>query len=139
MTIKLDQVIEAIECADDIFSSFWDAQTGETVYLADPVLNGEMDEDLAAEIENNPERFLRFPAKYEIHEYRIMEDFIEQLSSGKVQNELAHAIRGKGAFRRFKDTICYHGLEQRWYDCQANAYRELAIHWCEDEGLEYTE
>ena len=106
MKIKLDQVIEAIECADDIFTSFWDTQTSETIYLADPVLNGEMDEDLAAEIENDPERFLRFPTKYEIHEYRIMEDFIEQLSSGKVQNKLAHAIRGKGAFRRFKDSIC---------------------------------
>lgn len=139
MKIKLDQVIGAIECADDIFTSFWDTQTGETVYLADPVLNGEMDEDLAAEIENDPERFLRFPTKYEIHEYRIMEDFIEQLSSGKVQNELAHAIRGKGAFRRFKDSIFYHGLDQRWYTFQANAYRELAIHWCEDESLAYTE
>lgn len=139
MKIKLDQVIEAIECVDDIFTSFQDTQTDDTVYLADPVLNGEMDEDLATEIENDPERFLRFPTKYEIHEYRIMEDFIEQLSSGKVQNELAHAIRGKGAFRRFKDSICYHGLDQRWYTFQANAYRELAIHWCEDESLAYTE
>lgn len=69
MKIKLDQVIEAIECVDDIFTSFWDTQTGETVYLADPVLNGEMDEDLATEIENDPERFLRFPTKYEIHEF----------------------------------------------------------------------
>ena len=68
MTIKLDQVIEAIECVDDIFTSFWDTQTGETFYLADSVLNGEMDEDLATEIENDPERFLRFPTKYEIHE-----------------------------------------------------------------------
>lgn len=28
-----------------------------------------MDEDLATEIENDPERFLRFPTKYEIHEF----------------------------------------------------------------------
>ena len=85
MTIKLEQVIEAIEMSDDFFTSFWDTKTGETVYLADPLLNGETDEVLAAEIENDPKRFLRFPTKYEIHEYRIMEDFIEQLSPGKVQ------------------------------------------------------
>ena len=114
MTIKLEQVIEAIETADDIFTSFWDSKTGETVYLADSLLNGETDEVLAAEIENDPKRFLRFPTKYEIHEYRIMEDFIEQLSPGNAQNELTRNIRGKGAFRRFKQTLRYHGLEQQW-------------------------
>lgn len=97
MTIKLEQVIEAIEMSDDFFTSFWDTKTGET------------DEVLAAEMENDPKCFLRFPTKYEIHEYRIMEDFIEQLSPGKVQINLSYSIRGKGGFRRFKESIRYHG------------------------------
>ena len=59
--------------------------------------------------------------------------------SGKAQEELAYAIRGKGAFRRFKQSVRYHGLEQRWYDYLAEAYRELAIRWCAEKGLEYTE
>ena len=139
MTIKLEQVIEAIEMSDDFFTSFWDTKTGETVYLADPLLNGETDEVLAAEIENDPKRFLRFPTKYEIHEYRIMEDFIEQLSPGKVQSNLSYSIRGKGAFRRFKDSICYHGLEQQWYDYLEKAYRDIAVRWCTEEGLAYSE
>ena len=45
----------------------------------------------------------------------------------------------KGAFRRFKQSVRYHGLEQHWYDYLAEAYRELAIRWCAEEGLEYTE
>lgn len=101
MTIKLEQVIEAIEMSDDFFTSFWDTKIGETVYLADPLLNGETNDVLAAEIETDPKRFFRFPTKYEIHEYRIMEDFIEPLSPGKVQSNLSYSIRGKGAFRRF--------------------------------------
>ena len=139
MTIKLEQVIEAIETSDDIFTSFWDTKTEETAYLADPLLNGETDEVLATEIENDPKRFLRFPTKYEIHEYRIMEAFIEQLSPGKVQNELVHNIRGKGAFRRFKQSIRYHGLEQQWYDYLEKAYREIAVRWCEENNLNYTD
>lgn len=127
MTIKLEQVIEAIEMSDDFFTSFWDTKTGET------------DEVLAAEIENDPKRFLRFPTKYEIHEYRIMEDFIEQLSPGKVQSDLSYSIRGKGAFRRFKESIRYHGLEQQWYDCLEKAYRDIAVRWCTEEGLAYSE
>ena len=31
MTIKLEQVMEAIEMSDDFFTSFWDTKTGETV------------------------------------------------------------------------------------------------------------
>ena len=69
----------------------------------------EEDKVLAAAIEDAPERFLRFPTKHEIHQYRIMEDFIAQLSPGKAQEELAYAIRGKGAFRRFKQSVRFHG------------------------------
>lgn len=111
MTIPLKQVIQAIEEANEVFTSFWDAKTGKTVYLADPLVTDMTEEDkaLAAAIEDTPERFLRFPTKYEIHQYRIMEDFVDQLSLGKVQKELAYAIRGKGAFRRFKQSVRYHG------------------------------
>lgn len=93
---------------------------------------------LAAEIENDPKRFLRFPTKYEIHEHRIMEDFIEQLSPGKVQSDLSYSILGKGVFRRFKESIRYHGLEQQWYDCLEKAYRDIAVRWCTEEGLAYS-
>ena len=65
--------------------------------------------------------------------------YIAQLPPGKAQEELAYAIRGKGAFRRFKQSVRFHGLEQRWYDYLAQAYRDLAIRWCAEEGLEYTE
>ena len=89
--------LQAIEEANEVFTSFWDAKTGKTVYLADPLVTDMTEEDkaLAAAIEDTPERFLRFPTKYEIHQYRIMEDFVDQLSLGKVQKELAYAIRGK--------------------------------------------
>ena len=141
MTIPLKQVIQAIEEASEVFTSFWDTKTGKTVYLADPLMTDltEDDKALAAAIVDMPERFLRFPTKYEIHQYSIMEDFIDQLSPGKAQEELAYAIRGKGAFRRFKQSVRYHRLEQRWYDYLAEAYRELAIRWCAEKGLEYTE
>ena len=140
MTIPLKQVIQAIEEASEVFTSFWDTKTGKTVYLADPLMTDMTEEDkvLASAIEETPERFLRFPTKYEIHQYRMMEAFIDRLSPGKTQEELAYAIRGKGA-RRFKQSVRYHGLEQRWYDYLAEAYRELAIRWCAEKGLEYTE
>lgn len=140
MKIKLEQVIDAIETADDVFTYFYDTQTGETVFLQDELITGERDEALEELIETAPTgRFLRFPTKYDIREYSIMESFVESLPSGAARQELARTIRGRGAFRRFKNGIRYHGLEQQWYDYRDQAYREIAIRWCRDEGIEYTE
>ena len=48
----------------------------------------------------------------ESHEYSIMERFIWSLPEGTIQDRLENAIRGRGAFRRFKDSICWLGIEQ---------------------------
>lgn len=137
MKIKLQTVIDAIEQASEAYLTYYDLKAKETVYLPDVWVTGETDEELAAQMEKEPERFLPFPTKYEIHEYSIMESFVDYLPSGKIKSELGGAIRGKGAFRRFKQTIRFHGIEQLWYDYQANAYHELAERWCRDNGLDY--
>ncbi len=71
MTIKLEQVLDAIETADDAFTYFYDTQTGETVFLSDPLITGESYEELEELIESSGDRFLRFPTKYDIHEYTL--------------------------------------------------------------------
>ena len=137
MKIKLQTVINAIEQASEAYLTYYDLKAKETVYLPDAWGTGETDEELAARIEQEPERFLPFPTKYENHEYSIMESFVDYLPPGKIKSELSGAIRGKGAFRRFKQSIRFHGIDQLWYDYQANAYRDLAERWCRDNGLDY--
>ena len=137
MKIKLQAVIDAIEQADDAYTLFYDTQTGETVYLPDAFITGETDEALELLIDTSPGRFLRFPTKYEIHEYSIMDAVVDRLPPGNIQNELARAIRGRGAFRRFKAKIRFYGIEQLWYDYRQTAYREIAVRWCRDNELEY--
>lgn len=139
MTILLKQVIDAIESAHDSYREFYDIQTGETVSLPDPMWTGEADEELEALLKTEPSRFLPFPTQWDIHEYRIMEEFVEALPAGRIQREFANAIRGKGAFRRFKNAIRYFGIEQQWYDYLEAAYREIAIRWCEAHDLKYIE
>ena len=139
MTILLQQVIEAIEMACDAYTEFYDTQTRETVSLPDLLQTSETDEELEELLETEPARFLRFPTKFEIHEYSIMVSFIEALPAGRIRNELAQVIRGRGAFRRFKSSIRYYGIEQLWYDYLENAYREIAIRWCAEHDLKYIE
>ena len=59
--IKLQAVIDAIEEATESYTSFYDTKTKETVYLPDAFMTGETDEALLELLENEPDRFLRFP------------------------------------------------------------------------------
>ncbi len=138
MKIKLQQVIDAVEQADDNWTGFYDTHTGETVWQGDRFFDDDYGET-AELIETSGNRFYRFPTKFDIHEYSIMEDFVDNFPSGAIRNELMNAIHGRGAFRRFKDTLYRYGIEQSWYDYQAEAYKQIAIRWCRDEGLEYEE
>ncbi|MDD4074984.1 MAG: UPF0158 family protein [Eubacteriales bacterium] len=139
MKVELSKIVDAIEMAGDAFEGYYDFENGDCVWLSDPLYSGETDEELAALIENSTGRFLRLPSTYDIHKYNIMENFIETLPAGSEQNRLARAIRGKGAFRRFKDEIIRLGIVEQWYKYQADAYRELATRWCRDNELEWTE
>lgn len=139
MKIKLSQVVNAIESASDEFEYLYDTETGETVFLADALITGINNEELEDLIENSGVRFRRFPTKYDIHEYGIMENFVYSLPAGAARQELVTAICGQGAFRRFKQGIRYYRIEQQWYAFQAQAYREIAINWCQEEGLEYVD
>lgn len=67
MKIPLQQVIEAIEMADDAFIALWDSKTGETVYLDDGLISGMRNEELENLLETEGERFYRFPTKWDIH------------------------------------------------------------------------
>lgn len=138
MKVKLSVILDAIEMADDNYTYFLDLETGESVFLVDELITGLDNEGLEDEIDENPERYLRLPTKFEIHEYHIMEEFIWTLK-GEKANKLEYAIQGRGAFQRFKNAVNRMGISQQWYDFQEKYYRKLAIEWCRDHGLEYTE
>ncbi len=69
--------------------------------------------------------------------YQDMEDFIETVSDERLQARLWGAIRGRGAFRRFKDTVYDEPAERaRWFAFKDARERERAIAWLRDEGIE---
>lgn len=84
-------------------------------------------------------QFLLLPEIHEVNEYRIMEHFIMTLELGKVRDDLWNAIKVRGAFRRFKDRIYYHGLDQEWYTYRDEAFKRFAREWCESKKIEYVE
>jgi hypothetical protein len=48
-------------------------------------------------------------------------------------------IKGSGAFRRFKDAVHHYGLADDWYKYRDNTLRQIAIDWCQENNVEFSE
>lgn len=68
-----------------------------------------------------------------------MEDYIRELDDNALANRLANAIRGKGAFRRFKNTLISCGKIQSWYDYRDQYYWQFARNWCRAHDIEFVD
>jgi predicted nucleotidyltransferase len=68
--------------------------------------------------------------------YSDMEDFAAGVSDGRARDLLLRAIAGRGAFRRFKDTLLeFPELREAWFGFHDARTERRAIVWLEDRGL----
>lgn len=108
--------------------------------IFDGMVNGDDNKELIEEIEEGwIEDYIPLPDQYEIHEYSMMEDFVYEHTTGKVQEHLEHAMQGRGAFRRFKDKLYDLDLEKKWYKFRDEAYEKIAREWCEKYKIDIVE
>jgi hypothetical protein len=90
---------------------------------------GEIDED------DDPERWLWVECEGSHDGYRDMEWFIDDLDDPQFAHRLARAISGRGAFRRFKDTLSNRPeLMTRWFAFSSDRQRGRARSWLATEG-----
>ena len=70
-------------------------------------------------------------------DYGDMEAFVETVPDSRFQSRLDRAIRGRGAFRRFRDELLDEPAErERWFAFKHERLRERAREWLADEGIE---
>ena len=94
---------------------------------------------LAIDVVENFEDYEELPTLFEINEYEMMENFSCSIQDNRKMDLLLNAIRGRGAFRRFKDKVHELGIEDKWYQYRDECYKQKAIEWCNDNDLEYEE
>jgi hypothetical protein len=51
---------------------------------------------------------------------------------------LSAVIKGKGAFRKFKDLLFDLGIQDEWNRFEHLSFEALAIEWLESEGIPFT-
>jgi hypothetical protein len=140
MKVKLQDVLEAMDFTSPETEYYYSTKTEEVLMIFDGMVNGDDDPELIEEIENGfIEDYIPLPGQYDINEYSMMENYIYELPEGKSKDELEHVIRGRGAYRRFKDKLYELGLEQKWYKYRDDAYEKVARDWCERNKIEIVE
>src|SRR5699024_1254210 len=122
----------------DEFDYYYNSETGEIIMYADPMITGIDQSDFLEDLETDEDnKYIQFPNKFDVNDYDIMESFIWDIKNKEAQNELERAIRGRSAFRMFKDKIQKLDLEEQWFTHRDNAYKRIAIEWCENHKLAY--
>jgi hypothetical protein len=145
--VKLSDLMEAIAFYSEESQPFIDSRTNEICIISESVLfyaeNGDADypDWQKEEVQNakayleNESNFILLPSQRDADEFSMMEDFIPEVSSERDQEHLFRALQGKGAFRRFKDTVITLGIENSWYQFRDERYKQFVMEWCDENGI----
>src|SRR3954447_11249636 len=127
--IDLSSLCEALEDHSDETTWYFDPATGSV----EPRMAGVsfLDSDDEENEEALEERGLVVVEPVRSGEgYRDMEDFIETVRDPRARDLLERAIAGRGAFRRFKDTLFeFPELRTRWFEFHDLRMEVRAIEW----------
>jgi len=152
--VKLSELIEALEFDFEEIRTFVDLENGCVVMVQRSVLSDveEGDEVVLSDVPDwqkdeveiaraivadAGKRFVAPPDKYDFHEYRQMERFIGTVRNSGAADQLSQAIRGKGAFRYFKDTADRLGLLNQWFQYRNDAMKDFVVEWAADNNVPY--
>jgi uncharacterized protein UPF0158 len=148
-TVRLNDIVEALEMQFDESPSYLDLDTGQVVTVSEDLLHeaqegGDQEPDLPdwqkdeweiAKRIISTDRFRELPTKFDVHEWRIMQEFSRSVEPDGIREDLLRAIHGAGAFRNFKDAVRRHRIESSWFAFRTEALRQIAVKWCEENEI----
>ncbi len=150
--IKISDIVGAFDAQGDMALSYVNVGNGQVVTISEEYIDCAHidleDESLPEWLRNEyalgndvveSDDFIALPSQYDIHEYTIMLGFADAQSDSVIRGKLVASLRGKGAYRRFKDTAIESGVIEHWYVHRERAIAAIAIDWCRENDIEADE
>ncbi|MGU7901635.1 hypothetical protein HO996_05825 [Streptococcus suis] len=136
MAVWFRDVVDALQMLNQDDRYYYDSYLDELVYLSVEETGLEFCEGLEEEIEEDVTgRFVRLPTYYDFNPYAFMERYVYHLPEGDLSDRLSRAIRGRGAFRRFKNELERCDRLEEWYAFETQCYKELVLDWCQENEI----
>ncbi len=105
--------------------SYLHVGSGEVLRVVDGIADPEMHARIASDA-----AYVRIEPVSSREQYRWMERFIPMVEDAPLRAQLAQAIDGKGAFRRFKDVLIAFTVErERWFAFRSERLRVFMEAW----------
>lgn len=147
-SVRLRDLIDTLDLPSE-WSAWVDRETG-TIVILDPETRAageEGDQEAAGDgmderawaaalaIASGVPRYVAVPDAFDFHEYRHMERFVAGQEDERVAEQLWRAIKGRGAFRQFKDTARHLGRLDEWFAYREQAAERHLLAWAEVNGI----
>ncbi|WP_018870977.1 UPF0158 family protein [Thioalkalivibrio sp. ALgr3] len=150
LPVVLKDVLEQVDPLTDGWQTYVHRTTGEVVGFSDEdeILAEEDPEELpewqqevlqTVRAVHASDDYVRLPDPFDFDEYGVMAQFCRLQEDPDLRSELLEAIRGRGAFRRFKDLIHDRGIDQDWYACRDEALKAFLADFFEAEGIPFVD
>ena len=129
LPVDLDELSALLEASLGEEGGRIDLETGEVWHASTIAYFAEEEPEQVPDLED-PDRWLYVGPEGSDEGYRDMEDFIGRVDNPDRADRLGIAIDGRGAFRRFKDTISrWPDDQERWYRFSDERRRGRARQW----------
>lgn len=144
--VRISDIVDGMQIQSEEMQSYLHLPTGRMLTISDEAFAAAEDDDDewvtpeeladARAILANENEYLALPDRFEIDEYHMMEAFARSLADDQDREAALISLRGRGAFRYFKDTVHRFDLANEWYSYRDECYRKVARDWCEAHGVE---
>ncbi|HEM3939962.1 TPA: hypothetical protein U1V32_001711 [Streptococcus suis] len=136
MAVSFQDVVDSLQMISQGDRYYYDSHIDELVYLSVGEFRIESRDGLEEEIEEDVAgRFVGLPTYYDFNPYTFMELYISDLTDGDLSGRLSRAIRGRGAFRRFKNELERCDRFEEWYAFETQCYKELVLEWGQENKI----
>ncbi len=148
--VNLPDVVDMVTLAGDEAKAYVNRRDGELVMIMEEYLSiaedglddtdrPEWEREAIADARRvlDDGDFVALPDQYDIHEYAIMEQFCHTVEDERMREKLLMAIKGKGAFRRFKDTVFREGIEKDWFAYKDAEISKIVADFLDSENIAY--
>ena len=135
LEIELAELCSAMEDSSEEHNYYLDLDTGKLLLISD-YMDDEESKKLKDKIDDNFDRYELLPKVESYEGYEDMEDFISTVSDEHLAELLHVAVKGKGAFRRFKDVLEWYPEErERWFQFRDDKLKQRALEWLVNIGV----
>lgn len=139
LRVAMDDILDAMTIPVDYQSeAYLDLRTGDVVtVMQDDSWDDGPEDDNARRVEEDPQGYAQIPRVESRDEFDLMCRFADSVDEDDIQERLALALRGKGAFSRFRDVVFpYPDLKSRWFATRQDWLVDEAKRWLAGLGIE---